>query len=281
MSLPTLGAGPSGGGGGAAPFVGFLDSVSNVEHVYLLFRGLSSYSGPLVRLRRDSDDAESDFGTGADGEFLDVAAITTWLGGSTGYVVTIYDQTANGDDITQATKANQPALTLSDAAANNKPTMSFDGGDWLQGAFAVGGSISQPNTIYTVTKSDHTGGSSLFMYDGDDASNRHALYQDSVWKSYAGTTLSGGTDDTDWNIWTALYNGASSQFWDSGVSEASGNCNSLSLDGFTLGAVYTTANNWQGDIAGAIIIDGNSSDADKNTIGQKFDTVYGITYTDI
>jgi len=89
------------------------DDIPNVIHVYEpARRALSSYTGNLLRLRRDSDDAESNFGyVEATGE-LDKAAIATWLDGADGHVVTIYDQKGS-DDVTQATADNQP-LYVSD-----------------------------------------------------------------------------------------------------------------------------------------------------------------------
>jgi hypothetical protein len=38
--------------------------------------------------------------------------LSSWLGGATGYVTTLYDQTSNGYNLSQATTANQPAINL-------------------------------------------------------------------------------------------------------------------------------------------------------------------------
>ena len=82
----------------------------------------SNYSGPALRLRRSSDNAEQDFGF--DGNNLDVNAITTWLDGADGYCTTLYDQTNNGGNVTQAINDNQPVLVLS--GINNKPVLHFN-----------------------------------------------------------------------------------------------------------------------------------------------------------
>src|SRR5574343_888329 len=107
--LSLTGAGRSAGGGGLVPFTGAYDAIANLVHVYEPARcTLSAYSGnPLVRLRRASDDAESDFShVSAANTELDTAAIAAWAGGAA-YIVTIYDQKGS-DDITQDTAANQP-----------------------------------------------------------------------------------------------------------------------------------------------------------------------------
>ena len=70
-----------------------LDSYSGFRVVFSIRRLLTSYTGDLIRLRRISDIAESDFGFDGNGD-LDTAAITTWLSGADGFVVTWYDQRA-------------------------------------------------------------------------------------------------------------------------------------------------------------------------------------------
>jgi hypothetical protein len=69
----------------ATPFVGAYDAIPNLVHVYDR-RGVpcpALHRGALVRLRRDSDDAEADFShVSAFDPELDVAAIAAWLGAS-------------------------------------------------------------------------------------------------------------------------------------------------------------------------------------------------------
>lgn len=67
-----------------------------------------AYTGPAIRLRRASDNVESDFSFLASGQ-LDYAAISSWAGG-TSYVDTLYDLTGNGHHWTQATNGNQAAF---------------------------------------------------------------------------------------------------------------------------------------------------------------------------
>lgn len=113
-------------GSGSAPYVGPLDGLAVAPFAaYSLRRLLSAYEGPLVRLRRASDDEEDDFGYGVDG-WLNVAGITSWLAGSTALITTAYDQIGS-KNLTQGTAANQPALILSSATFNNRPVVDFDG----------------------------------------------------------------------------------------------------------------------------------------------------------
>lgn len=82
----------------------------------------TNYNGPCVRLRRSTDNAESDFGFGPDG-WVNTTAIASWLGAGTGFVVTWYDQSGNFKDVTQATASAQPTWTNSTALMGNRPAM--------------------------------------------------------------------------------------------------------------------------------------------------------------
>lgn len=105
-----------GGGGG---FVGPYDAIPSITSAYGMRRLFTTYTGNLLRLRRASDNAESDFGYLANGD-LDAAAIATWLTATMGYVTTWYDQRGNGKNATQTTASSQP-LYVSQAAG-----MTFD-----------------------------------------------------------------------------------------------------------------------------------------------------------
>lgn len=115
-------------GGGAAAFVGAYDAIPSITAAYGMRRLLSSYTGNILRLRRASDNAESDFGYVANGD-LDTAAIATWLTATTGYVVTWYDQSGGSKNATQTTAAAQPLYVAS--GQNSKPVARFEGNDVL------------------------------------------------------------------------------------------------------------------------------------------------------
>lgn len=99
-----------------------LDGLSNIAIAYSTRRLLTSYAGNLIRLRRDSDNGESDFGYDANGD-LDIAAVAAWLGGATGYIVTWYDQSGNGVNATQGVAASQPRYDAT--GLNNKPSLEW------------------------------------------------------------------------------------------------------------------------------------------------------------
>lgn len=96
--------------------MGVLDDLSlTAFRAYSTRKVRSAYSGSCLRVRRDSDSAETDIGF--DGDDLDVAAIAAHCTTASGYVVTWYDQSTSGVNLTQSTAARQ--LLIYDGEAVN------------------------------------------------------------------------------------------------------------------------------------------------------------------
>jgi hypothetical protein len=87
-------------------------------------RQLKSTEVDVVRVRRSSDNAESNFNPT---EITD-GTLTAWTGANNGFVVTWYDQ-AGAKNLTQSTAANQPKLVSSGTVIlkNGLPAVNFDG----------------------------------------------------------------------------------------------------------------------------------------------------------
>jgi len=90
-------------------FVGPLDTLSTglVGAWSVARRLLANYNNAWLRVRRSSDNAELDCTT--------VASILAFCGAGNGFVVTVYDQTGNGRDLTQSTACNQAQIVTSGA----------------------------------------------------------------------------------------------------------------------------------------------------------------------
>jgi len=110
----------------AADF-GLLDSYTKAGGAYSL-RSLSIASKYVVRVCRDSDDAEMDF----TAEGIDDGTLETWVGiGNNGYVSIWYDQSGQEHHATQTTQSKQPAIVTSGSLimANGRPAIQPDGID--------------------------------------------------------------------------------------------------------------------------------------------------------
>jgi Alpha-L-arabinofuranosidase B, catalytic len=108
--------------GNVSPFL--LDVYPNAAFAFSFRKLRNAYAGSAVRIRRSSDNAEADIGFDGEGDF-DTAAAASHIGGGSGFIVTWYDQSGNGRDVTQATAADQPTYTAS--GISGLPVASFDG----------------------------------------------------------------------------------------------------------------------------------------------------------
>lgn len=158
-----------------------LNLFKNVSSAYSL-RRLKSTSIKCVNVRRSSDDADLDIGF--FGAWLDIPTLLAFVGAGSGYVVTWYDQSGNGYDLSQATNDNQPRIVNNGAleTQNNLPSIFFDGSnDNLSNASV---SISNILTVFSVCKTSVTDAVFRRLYNiGDDT-----LGVNSFTKRYNGST---------------------------------------------------------------------------------------------
>lgn len=114
-----------------------LDAIDNIYAAYAVARVLSSHSrtGAIIRARRSSDNAESDFAADPATGYLSASAIVAWrdaAGAATAFCTTRYDQSGNGRNEVQATAGNQPTIITTGAF----PFLQTDGADVLTPAVA-------------------------------------------------------------------------------------------------------------------------------------------------
>lgn len=283
MALPTVGAGPS--AAGPAAYAGPFDGITFAA-LYGMKRFLSSYTGSLIRLRRDSDDAEADIGYDAVTGLLDTAAVASHLGAANGFVVTWYDQSGNGKDATQATAAAQPAYAAT--GVNSLPAISFDGSDDGFGvssfAFTGGVTVIQAYQV-------EAGGSSYTLFNKTSGNVGRPI------------DLRGGGINTDWFLAAGGDTGLA------GIGTAGtkriltlitpdGDPTSLYTDGGTPGTGVGTygadngnihigirddgAITWAGYcVAVAVQVGVAITAGQHNTIGNQLGTLYNITWNTV
>jgi hypothetical protein len=106
-------------------FSGLLDIYTGAAAAYSLRKLSSTYAGPLIRVRRSSDNTEQDIGF--DGNELDTISLLLFVGASNGLVTTWYDQSGNNINTTQTTAINQPQIINGGniVTKNGKPAIDF------------------------------------------------------------------------------------------------------------------------------------------------------------
>lgn len=274
----------------AAASSAVLDGIANVAAAYGLRRLRSAYVGPVVRVRRSSDNAESDIGLDGSGEF-DSATYSAFVGGGTGFVRWWYDQTGNGKDAGQATTANQPTLRLS--AINSKPSLELDAvddgldtanagltGDRAVTFFAAFDSASTaPQTIVTITGSVAAGDGVGMLIDG------------AKWAAhYDGTTVL-RFSAANANPHIATLRRIAGDIGDGTKFYIEGALQTLSTDDnitanfgnypIRIGRWSNSAIRFGGYISEIIVMDAAISTTDHNTIGNDMATRFGLTWTNV
>lgn len=196
-----------------APFVGPLDDYAgNLGSAWSVGRRLlSTYTGPLIRLRRLPDQAESDFTYDADGN-LDTVAIANFVGPFDAFLVKAYDQTGGANDLYQTTGSAQFKMVDAGALAvvNGRPK-AFN---WGGGARVMYATAAQPAyTFMMVGRNGNTpvgGYGSLFKLPS--SSTLHAFYDmgGSNWTVYdeAYATYDPGVAQTTWACHVMASNAA-------------------------------------------------------------------------
>lgn len=164
-------ADPSVGGG----FTGAMDPFTFPWRAYSLRRLLSVYTGPLIQVRRSSDDTTLDIGFDLDGD-LDTTALLAFTGANNGFVTRWYDQSGGGSHLEQGTLTAQPSIVTSGVVnlLDGLPAVTFDGtDDYLTvasvGLYAAGAATmalvfsgaSAANSV-VVGESNNAGGGNLY-----------------------------------------------------------------------------------------------------------------------
>lgn len=90
---------------------------------------VKNYLGSAMRVRRVSDNVESDIGFDGSGNF-DLTSYNSFKGASSVTVKTWYDQSGNGYNANQTTNSLQPTITIN--GFNGAPQVDFSATYWLQ-----------------------------------------------------------------------------------------------------------------------------------------------------
>lgn len=211
-----------------------LDAISDAALAYSLRKLRTSYSGPAIRVRRTSDNAEQDIGF--SGNALNTAAIESFCSGTDGRVATWYDQTGNNRNVTQGTTTAQPIIATTGvvATSNGLPAVDFVANNHFMQSASL--SIAQPYSFFEVIEiettaaqefvhSTSTSGPSFISVN----TNRHRIAAPTQLDSAVILTAARGQ-------FSLLFSGASSVIRKNGASVASGNAGTATLDNLRIAA---------------------------------------------
>ena len=251
---------------------------------YSLRKLRSTYTGFAIRVRRSSDNTETDIGfDSSDG--LDTTSLTSFVGAGSGFVTTWYDQSGNGRNVTQTTVGYQPSIVSSGTVLlfGSKPSLYFSP---IVGALetkAMSNSsftLAQPNTYFILTQgtsTNTTGDRNIF--DGTGA-NRNAIGKSNLNSNYflyAGTLVYSTTPvDTIKNLFVPIFNTTSSFLYKNGNAILSNaNPGAQSLQGLRIGAYQENQAHWESYIPEFIVYNSNQS-TNRTAIESNINSYYSI-----
>ena len=180
-----------------------LDTYTGAAAAYSLRKLRNSYSGAAIRVRRSSDNVETDIGFTSSGG-LDETALTAFVGVNSGFVTAWYDQTNNTRNAIQATAANQPRIINAGTVERDggKIAIFFNGTSYRMGASNLPALSSSSSSFYFVGRATATSTNPFDM--GILTVNSGAAYSNGLTPSF---TIAGGvTAGTQARIyWNGAY----------------------------------------------------------------------------
>ena len=215
-----------------------LDTYEGAAAAYSLRRLRSAYTGPAVRVRRASNNDELDIYFNRDGS-LDTATLEAFCAGTDGFVKVWYDQGQGGNDATQGATGAQPKIYDSDDGVveeNELPALEFDGSNSYMAAADV--ATTQPTTFSFVATTDT---SSVYFFDGDEATDRQAAFNSGgYYSAFAGVTQGSGlsyVEGLQVNVF-GLFNGTAGALYANAAGSEPKNMGTNTLSGLIIGQRY-------------------------------------------
>jgi len=230
-----------------------LDTYSSAIVAYSLRKLRTAYSGAAIRVRRSSDNTETDIGFVNNA--LDTASLLTFCGAGSGFVTTWYDQSGNSKNATETTTARQPQIVGNSVIflLNGKPVVSCDTvNPW--GRMTAVLNISQPISVFVLALPNTNAVSFKTVLSAANQANTDAGFEISVDSSipatrtylYSGVAIGDSLSRPSYSLISTLSNGNNSYFYHNNNLVASGNAGTNNVGTLFLGrnwnesAVYNT-----------------------------------------
>ena len=251
---------------------GLLNDYTGAAAAYSLALLYDDYTGNCVTVRRASDNATLDIGF--SNNELDTASLEAFCSGTDGYVTTWFDQSGNGANATQTTAANQPQIVSSGSVIleNGKLAMYYDGTiSKSLNVSSFGTTLTQPNTYFTVANKNDISG---FLFDGISG-QRNTQSGNNI---FAGTSLADAYPISNENtqvLFTALFDGASSQGFINGSNTATGDTDTRGVEGLRIGNKFTQDDAFEGTLQSFVFYNSDQS-ANQRGIETALNDYYNI-----
>jgi len=256
-----------------------LDIYAGAAAAYSLRQLSSDYDGFAIRVRRSSDNTETNIGFDNSGN-LDTVTLLNFCGVGNGFVTTWYDQSGNGRNATQTTAASQPQIVSAGLVIlnNTKPSIQFGVSGQTQ---LVSSTFSQTAPIRAfVNLKYNTTSSAGFAFDGLVV-NQFRIYNETSTKLtfYAGggePTYVDATGVLDKNyLVDVLSETANSRFQVNNISATNATGSTVTKTGVRLGANSVNFGTFRGFITEYVEYNSNQN-TNADGIKSNINTHYAI-----
>jgi len=219
---------------------GLLDLVPGAAAAYSLRSLSNSYAGPVVTVRRSSDDAEEDF-TAAE---VSDGTLASFCGAGDGFVTQWYDQSNNARHCYQTDGPKQPKCIVSGipVTLEGRPAIQFFSASNTFLATVRDTTLQQPAHLFLLGRfvalnGLNTSPRGLFgrAYTGSGTYIRERTSDVNIGSSVAIYTGSVGYD-TEPHLWNVMFNGASSFYRLDFITVAEGDAGSAGPEGAMFGS---------------------------------------------
>ena len=226
------------------PFTtGILDTYGSASFAYGLRRLNSAYTGPLVRIRRQS--SQYDIGTTPDG-FLDYSDLRKRAGSQNAFVHTWYDQSGNGNHLVQTDNTLQAKIydgLIVDALRDDENRVYMD----CTGAQYV--SVVDVDQPFTAAVTLNQGGTERIFQDGGFFWSPTGYYHQRFFAGSPGVQMYGTSDFEEGrkHVLSVMADGADTVLYYDGVQDSTGNPGPQGVENgttlFTQGGTPPISNN--------------------------------------
>ncbi len=286
LTLSVIVSTPAGGTGAARSatatpaLTGLIDAVPGTLAAYSTSRLRGIYLGPLVRVRRSSDNVEQDIGTTLGGS-LDTSTLSSFCPSpSSCFVSTWYDQSGNARDARQSDPVQQPRLTSAGTVDqfNGVPALFFDGSNpRLLTSNAIPASVGSLWSTH------------LARVLGDGGGNLGRIWGMSLNPSLSAVNTGNvcyGTGTANWVISSAIANpqvvsmalrNGTSGIFVNGQSTATGSSDFAAGEALVIGNLGSLPRAFHGNLQTLVVGGGAYSTTDRQAIERWLGTLSGIT----
>ena len=255
-----------------------LDLYPSAAAAYSVRKLRTAYTGSTIRVRRSSDNAESDIGF--SGANLDTTALTTFCSGTNGFVTTWYDQSGNGLNQTQTTAINQPQIVSSGSVIlqGGKPTLQFDGtSDFMDGS---GVTTGDPKSIFIPTKAISLPSTEVVIFDSV-TTTQALLYKaagNAISIGFGSFTPTSYTATTNYILYSILQNGSNSNAFVNSATQILTNVplGTNAFNGLRIASVRGTASLFYNGNIPEFIVYGSNQASNRIGIETNINTYYAI-----